>query len=273
MQRFVNMASEDASEWTVAAKLGEVLASDRFDKDSISQGELGLSQAFCLLWQNQNTGDVAGRLRPNVMTTMATAAVLLDLYVLDKIDFNKDIKHWMDRTREVITVKVKDTTLTGTYLDQALFLDIVKYHQAAKGKPRTIVEWIIHGSYERENSATIVLDSLVLHGILKRESKLFGRRYPIVDANPKQKLVSEIRQTVLLNQPAVGFIWTLLKLVYEADCCAGKKMPLLSMYFEVDELQMAKENMKMLVTVNVLSEQVANEDVDCSQSFELEVVG
>lgn len=91
--------------------------------------------------------------------------------------------------------------------------------------------------------------------------------------DPKQKLVSEIRQTVLLNQPAVGFIWTLLKLVYEADCCAGKKMPLLSMYFEVDELQMAKENMKMLVTVNVQSEQVANEDVDCSQSFELEVVG
>lgn len=78
---------------------------------------------------------------------------------------------------------MKDTTLTGTYLDQALFLDIVKNHQAAKGKPRTIVEWIIHGSYERENSATIVLDSLVLHGILKRESKLFGRRYPIVDAS------------------------------------------------------------------------------------------
>ena len=49
------------------------------------------------------------------------------------------------------------------------------------GKPRTIVEWIIQGSYERENSATIVLDSLVLHGILKRESKLFGRRYPTVD--------------------------------------------------------------------------------------------
>ena len=45
------------------------------------------------------------------------------------------------------------------------------------------------------------------------------------------------------------------------------------MYFEVDELRMAKENMKMLVTVNVQSEQVANEDVDCSQSFELEVIG
>lgn len=267
------MASEDASEWMVAAKLGEVLASDRFDKGSILQRDLGLSEAFCLLWQNENTGDVAGRLRPNALTASATAAVLLDLYVLDKIDFDKDIKHWMDKTRQVITVKVKDVTITGTYLDQALFLDIVKHYEAAKGKPRTVVEWIIHGSYERKNSATIVLDSLVLHGILKRESKLFGRRYPIVNANPKQKLVSDIRQTVLLNQPVDGFIWTLLKLIYEADCCTGKKMPLLGMYFAVDELQMIKENTKILVTVNMQSEQVANEDGDCSQSFELEVIG
>lgn len=100
------MASQDASEWIVSAKVGELLASDRFDKDSISQRELRLSQAFCLLWQNQSTGDVAGRQRPNALTATATAAVLLDLYVLNKIDFDKDVKHWMDKTRQVIMVKV-----------------------------------------------------------------------------------------------------------------------------------------------------------------------
>lgn len=67
-------------------------------------------------------------------------------------------------------------------MDQALFSDIVKHHQRTDGKPRTIVEWIIQGSYERENSATVVLDSLVIRGILGRESKLFGRRYPTVDS-------------------------------------------------------------------------------------------
>lgn len=79
-------------------------------------------------------------------------------------------------------LQVKDATFTGSYLDQALFSDMVKHHHRTNGKPRTIVEWIIHGSYERENSATLVLDSLVMHGILGRESKLFGRRYPTVDS-------------------------------------------------------------------------------------------
>lgn len=79
-------------------------------------------------------------------------------------------------------MQVKDATLTGSYLDQALFSDMLKHHQRTNGRPRTIVEWIIHGSYERENSATVVLDSLVMRGILRRESKLLGRRYPTVDS-------------------------------------------------------------------------------------------
>ena len=79
-------------------------------------------------------------------------------------------------------LQVKDVSLTGSYLDQTIFSDIVKHHHKTNGKPRTIVEWIIHGSYERENSATLVLNSLVMRGILARESKLFGRRYPTVDS-------------------------------------------------------------------------------------------
>ena len=95
-----------ASEWLISAKIGKLLASDRFDKDSIVRRELSLSQAFCLLWQNEQTGDVAGRQRPNAMTDTATAAVLLDLYALEKIDLEKEIKHWMDRKRQTVMVKV-----------------------------------------------------------------------------------------------------------------------------------------------------------------------
>ncbi|KAL9976473.1 hypothetical protein ACROYT_G013780 [Oculina patagonica] len=262
-----------ASEWLVSAKIGELLASERFDKDSIAHRELSLSQAFCLLWQNQQTGDVAGRQRPNAITDSATAAVLLDLYVLEKIDLEKEIKHWMDRKRQIVMVKVKDATLTGSYLDQALFSDIVKHHQRTDGKPRTIVEWIIQGSYERENSATVVLDSLVIRGILGRESKLFGRRYPTVDSEPQRKLLDEIRKVVLLSQPADGYIWTLLKLMYEADCCMGKKSPLLSRCFSPEEFLAAKETIKTLVTVNMQDEHATSTDTANAQSFELEIVG
>jgi len=99
------MASEHS--WLISAKLGELLSSDRFDKDSIILRDLSLSQAFCLLWQNQQTGDVAGRQRPTALTDTAAAAVLLDLYVLEKIDLHREIKRWMDRKRQVIFVKVR----------------------------------------------------------------------------------------------------------------------------------------------------------------------
>ena len=91
--------------------------------------------------------------------------------------------------------------------------------------------------------------------------------------DPQQKLVSEMRKAVLLNQHADGFIWTLLKLMYEADCCIGKKMTLLSKFFSVDELLVVKETIKTLVTVNMQGEHVTNTDRVCPQSFELEIVG
>lgn len=79
-------------------------------------------------------------------------------------------------------LQVKDDTITSSYLDKALFSDIVKYHHRSMGRHKTTVEWIVQGSNERENSATAVLDSLVQRGILGRESKLFGRRYPTLDS-------------------------------------------------------------------------------------------
>ena len=79
-------------------------------------------------------------------------------------------------------LQVADATLTSSYLDKALFSDIVTYHHRSMGKQKTTVEWIIQGSNERENSAKVVLDSLVQRGILGRESKLFGRRYPTLDS-------------------------------------------------------------------------------------------
>lgn len=78
--------------------------------------------------------------------------------------------------------QVKDATMTSSYLDKALFSDIVKYHNNSMGRKKTTVEWIIQGSHERENSATAVLDSLVRRGILGRESMLFGRKYPTLNS-------------------------------------------------------------------------------------------
>ena len=77
--------------------------------------------------------------------------------------------------------QVADPNPTGTFLDDAIFSDILRHHQKDPERPRTAVEWIIQGDYKKENTATVVLESLVQAEILGRESKLFGRRYPMLN--------------------------------------------------------------------------------------------
>ena len=120
----LNMVSEYS--WLVSKTLGELLSCERFDKSAIIQRDLSLSQAFCLLWQNDKTGDVAGRQRPTAMSHTACAAVLLDLYVLEKVDFEKEIKQWMDRRRQVIFVQVGLRVIKSTYTS-SLFKPLVTY--------------------------------------------------------------------------------------------------------------------------------------------------
>ena len=57
--------------------------------------------------------------------------------------------------------------------------------------------------------------------------------------------------------------------MYEADCCMGKKSPVLSRYFSPEELPAAVQTMKSLVTVNLQDEH----STASAQSFELEIVG
>jgi len=81
-----------------------------------------------------------------------------------------------------------------------------------------------------------------------------------------------MREVVLKNQPADSFTWTLLKLVYEADCCSSKKARVLSRYFSAGEFPGAQEAIKALVTVPVEDSLIASPDAESLESFELKVV-
>ena len=76
----------------LARNLREILDSDRFVVECFNQRELTISQALCLLWHNQNTGDVPGRKTSAPLFGSVTAAVLIDLIVLGRIDFEDDRK-------------------------------------------------------------------------------------------------------------------------------------------------------------------------------------
>lgn len=100
------MSTDDA--WYMAEKLRQVLQSKNFAKDDFDTRALKLSQAFCLLWQEKDTGEVSGRQKPGRASNAAVVAVLIDLFILGKIEFEVLVKQWtsMNRRREIIFVKV-----------------------------------------------------------------------------------------------------------------------------------------------------------------------
>lgn len=70
----------------IARNLSEILQSDRFVIESFKKRNLKVSQALCLLWHDQTSGDVPGRKSSAPLYGNVTAAVLVDLFVLGKLN-------------------------------------------------------------------------------------------------------------------------------------------------------------------------------------------
>ena len=69
----------------IARNLRDIIDSDRFVAECFKQRSLTLSQALCLLWHNQDSGDVPGRKSSAPLYGNVTAAAVIDLYALRKI--------------------------------------------------------------------------------------------------------------------------------------------------------------------------------------------
>lgn len=78
----VDMACKKA-----AKAVMEVINSSHFDRENIRRRKLTLSQAYCLLWQDQESGEVVRRTSSVELNAGCVAAVLLDLASLGRIEF------------------------------------------------------------------------------------------------------------------------------------------------------------------------------------------
>lgn len=68
------------------AKVMEIANSSDFDREQIRGEKVTLSQAYCLLWQNSEHGDVDGRKFGIESNSGATAAAIVDLIVPGKVE-------------------------------------------------------------------------------------------------------------------------------------------------------------------------------------------
>ena len=91
---------------SMAKVVMEIVNSCHFDREQIRGEKLKLSQAYCLLWQNADTGDVGGRKVGFESNAGAAAAVLVDLVVLGKVEIEVEPNKTLGIKNDLIRLKV-----------------------------------------------------------------------------------------------------------------------------------------------------------------------
>ncbi|XP_031559193.1 uncharacterized protein LOC116295502 [Actinia tenebrosa] len=235
-----------------------VINSEHFDKDEIREQKLTLSQAFCLLWQDPESGDVDGRKVSVETNGGAAAAVLLDLVVLGKGEVELVPNKTLGIKNDLIVFKVLSDKPTETYLDAAMFDSILKHHSKHPDKPEKVKHWIyedITHMKARNLCSTITLDSLVEMGVLDMKEKFIGRKYPTVKPGVEENLVRDIRAVALDGVQPSSYIRALLTLARAADDLLCLSDPVLKKHFSKGEYDKAKERIIALVGIDKKSKE------------------
>lgn len=228
----------------VAGKLLEMQRSQYFERSSILRRPLKLSQAYCLLWQNQDTGDVEGRQGSSRKLGGCFFAVLVDLMALGKIRLVSEHKH-------SLSIQVVDSVRTETYLDSIVFDEMIKYQAKHPTKNKEVSEYILE-AVKRDNvdrnCATLTLDSLVDIDILDKEQRMLGltRKYPTVKFGPENDLKNEITEILLSFAAPDSYMRCLLTILRTSDKLYLTSDPLLSRYFNANEYEKVKERIEVI---------------------------
>jgi len=249
-----NSDEEDKVVDTIKHTICGILRSPHFDKKAIQGRPLKLSEAYCLLWQHSNTGEVVGRQNSKQKIGGAVCAVLLDLIAMEKIKIEQlEEKKFLFLNYTEIWVRVIDPSPTGTFLDEALFTKIAA--SSEEGYVRKLAWWIrdcITSTYSDHNVPSVCLDSLVERGILGWNPKLKGlcTDYPTKNPEPKDELSREIRRIALEGAKPDPYMRTLLTVLRAVDNFYSFFDPFVERHFTSKEYKAAKATIKEVVMYN-----------------------
>ena len=224
-----------------AKTIYEICSAKWFNIEDFQKHEILLSEAYVLLWQNSETGDIDGRKVGLPLKVGAFAAVFLDLIISKKIEV------FLTHEDREPRVRVIDERQTGTFLDDALFDDLrLKHHRVIR-----LQKYLERA--EESACVDIILSSLILRGILKKEKKgfpglKFFRRFPTTNPKPEKDLVEQIRKFSMSdNENHDSYIIALLAICREADNIFLISDPILKKYFSsVEYVEMKKRIDKMI---------------------------
>lgn len=227
-----------------------IVTSHWFDKEDFNHEKLKLSQAFCLLWQDPESGEVSGRKMGVECNVGATAAAILDLIVMNRVEIELESNTTLGVKDDNIWLKVINEKPTDTFLDGPLFDEIVKHHNKNPDKPqklKKVIFWDIGKVMCKNQVGTVTLDSLVDIGVLEMKEKLVGRKYPTVKPGVEDSLRDQIRSVVLDDAEPNSYIHSLLLISRISDRLHLVSEPVLKKCFSKDEYGRAKDKLDAML--------------------------
>ncbi|KAK3249058.1 hypothetical protein CYMTET_41504 [Cymbomonas tetramitiformis] len=185
--------------------------------------KLTICEAFCLLWQDDATGDLSGRRSDPTVQGPALAAMLTDLILMGKLKVqSEDGKDWLGYTKEnarIITGDV-ETPLPAAAAFLADFLKIFTDYNAQK-PPRTLEKWVqelvMGWSHNAVAYIDFVLNSLLEKGIVRKESVWNGKRFPTDDPTAEAAVREKLKTVLLSGTEPDMFTTVLIQLSVTAD--------------------------------------------------------
>ena len=185
--------------------------------------KLTVAEAFVLLWQDPETGDISGRRADTAVQSIAVTAMMLDLVLMGKLTLEFTNKKGIFGTKEqalVCTGDVSDPLPPAAAFLQSLLDKFVEYNKGHE--PRSLQSWMekLMMSF-REKSPRVyideITDSLISKGIVHKESKWNGLRFPTDDPSAEKAAVDGLRNVILNGAEPDVMSATLFMLARAAD--------------------------------------------------------
>ena len=207
-----------------------------FDVSDFENHDLYLSESYCLLWQNAETGEVDGRKMGLPLKIGVLAALFIDLYA------SGVIKVFMHPEDDEPMFRLTDTHSTETFLDFAIFDSLRMANAQGRLHEAKLWKWLLHA--EDADAVENTFESLIARGILKEKSSgLFGlfKKFPTVNPEPERNLEKKIKDVVFNAVKPDSFMLALLILSRESDRIFMCEDPILRKHFTSVEYKDAKK--------------------------------
>ena len=213
-----------------------------FDVLDFANHNLYLSEAYCLLWQNAETGEVDGRRVGLPLKIGVLAALFIDLHASGLIDV------FMSPDEDEPMFRVLDTHSTQTFLDFAIFDSLRVANAQGRLREAKLWKWLLRA--EDADCVENTFESLMARGILKEKSTGFlglFKKFPTVNPEPEQALEKKIKDIVFNDHKLDSYMLSLLILSRESDRIFMCEDPILRKHFTSAEYTMAKKNLDRIL--------------------------